>query len=104
MSVPVTALHPRVTMDHIGMIPAWLSENNPAKAAQQLHAAYGHGGGWQPFNGFTLTANNSLTYPGDPALKPIAEMRLRDELILMYEHAWVAIIQPDRSFEVCRMD
>jgi hypothetical protein len=31
-------------------------------------------------------------------------MELRDELILIYEHSWVAIIQPDRTFETCRMD
>lgn len=102
--VQVKALHPGVTPDHLGAIPYWLSEDDPEPAAKQLHAAYGHGGGWDPFKGFRLDDNNSLIYPGDPALKPIAEMHLRDETILMYEHSWVAIIQPDRSFEVCRMD
>lgn len=104
MSVEVKYLHRMVTPDHIGMIPLWLSEHNLRPAKEQLGAAYGHGGGWDPFQGFRLADNNSLTYPGDPALKPIAEMHLRDETILMYEHSWVAIIQPDRSFEVCRMD
>lgn len=102
--VQVKFLHPRATWDHIGMIPEWLNENNPAKARDQLNAAYSHGGGWQPFKGFTLQPDNSLTYPGDPPQRPIAEMHLREELIVQYEHAWVAIIQPDRSFEVCRMD
>lgn len=97
-------LHPRVTRDFAGYIPMWLDEANPAPAKEQLDANYGHGGGWQPFKGFTLSADNSLTYPGDPPMPPRVEMHLRDELILMYDHAWVAIIQPDRSFEVCRMD
>lgn len=104
MTVAVRALHPFVTMDHIGAIPYWLDEHDLRPASEQLHSAYGHGGGWSPFNGFRLADDNSLTYPGDPALRPIAEMHLRDELVLMYEHSWVAIIQPDRSFEVCRMD
>lgn len=104
MTVTFKALHPMVTADHVGLIPMWLYEDNPEPASVQLHNAYGHGGGWNPFNGFTLSSTNNLMYPGDPALKPIAEMHLRDELILMYEHSWVAIIQPDRSFEVCRMD
>lgn len=104
MTVAVKALHPRVTADHVGMIPNWLFENNPQSASVQLHNAYGHGGGWRPFIGFQLEDDNSLTFPGDPALKPIAEMHLRDELIFIYEYAWVAIIQPDRSYEVCRMD
>lgn len=104
MTIAVQPLHKSVTWDHIGMIPEWLSESDPRPAKEQLHSAYGHGGGWQPFNGFRLEADNSLTYPGDPAQYPIAEMHLRDELVLMYNHAWVAIIQPDRSFEVCRMD
>lgn len=104
MTINVTFLHPRATWDHVGLIPDMLSEHNPKPAVQQLHDGYSHGGGWDPFNGFKLAADNSLTYPGDPALKPIAEMKLRDELILVYEHSWVAVIQPDRSFEVCRMD
>ena len=103
MTVNVKFLHPRASWDHVGEIPNWLSEANPKTATQQLHEGYYYGG-WQPFNGFKLNSDNSLSYPGDPPQKPIAEMRLRDELILVYEHAWVAVIQPDRSFEVCRMD
>ena len=102
--IEVKFLHPRATWDHIGSLPHWLNPANPASASEQLHAAYGHGGGWQPFPGFTLEANDSITYPGDPAHRPIAEMHLRDERVLVYEYSWVAIIQPDRSFEICRMD
>lgn len=100
----VRFLHPRASWDHVGGIPEMINESNPKSAKEQLHKGYLHGGGWQPFTGFDLLTDNSLAYPGDPSLKPIAEMILRDELILVYEHAWVAVIQPDRSFEVCRMD
>lgn len=98
------ALHPRMTPEHLGYLPLMLDENDPQPAAKQFHKHYRHGGGWDPFKGHTLGADNSLHYPGDPPLHPIASCQLRDELILLYEFSWVCIVQPDRSFEVCRMD
>lgn len=56
------------------------------------------------FKGFTLADDNSLVYPGDPPVQPLAQAKLRHELVVFYPHSWVAVIQPDRSFEVCRMD
>ena len=100
----VRFLHPRATWDHVGSIPDMLSEHNPKSAKEQLHNGYPQGGGWIPFEGFELRADNSIKYPGDPPHKPIAELHLRNELILVYEHSWVAVIQPNRSFEICRMD
>lgn len=96
--------HPRMTYDHLGLLPAMLSTHDPRPAREQLHSGYAHGGGWSPFHGSTLTEDNSLAYPGDPALPARASAKLRDETIVFYDHAWVAVIQPDRSFEVCRMD
>jgi hypothetical protein len=43
-------------------------------------------------------------YPGDPPLKPIAAMMLRDEMIMIYDAGYVAIWQKDGTFEACRMD
>jgi hypothetical protein len=88
----------------LGFLPDMLSERNPARAREQLHHGYAHGGGWDPFKGHELLADNSLKYPGDPSLPPLAQTKLRDELIILYQHSWVAIIQPDRSYEICRMD
>lgn len=102
--VEVRFLHPRCTLDHVGEIPNWLNERNPRPAKEQLDMSYRHGGGWNHFDGFRLQDNNGIKYPGDPALMPIAKMHLRDELILIYEHAWVCIVQKDRSYEICRMD
>lgn len=104
-----TLLHPAMTPDALGFIPGWLSEADPRPAAAQLNDYYRHGGGWNPFHGFELRANNSLKYPGDPALRPLAQAHLREELILFYSHSWVAIVQPPdasghRAFEVSRMD
>ena len=99
----VMLLHPDATPEHLGILPHMLSEDDPNPAKQQFHAAYPHGGGWQPISGFKLKGR-TLHYPGDPAFEPIAMMTLRDETILFYQHAIVAIIQQDGSFEAARMD
>lgn len=41
-----------------------------------------------------------IKYPGDPPFPPVARMRLRDEVILVYPCAWVTIIQKDGSYEI----
>lgn len=97
-------LHPRATMAHLGALPNFLHQEDPAPAAEQLDKGYAFAGGWSPQKGFKLTGGNSLLYPGDPPMRPIAEAKLRDETICVYDSSYVAVIQPDRSFEVCRMD
>ena len=99
------AHHPKADPSIMGFIPAWLNDDSPLPAKEQLHIGYRHGGGWQPFKGFTLADDDSLTYPGDPPQHPICEILLdNNERVVMYPSSWVAIIQPDRSYEVCRMD
>lgn len=102
----VKFLHPQATVDHVGMIPYWLSSDDPRPAKDQLNTAYVHGGGWHSFGQgqWRITRSNFLHYPGDPPLIPLAEINMRDELIVIYDCSIVAIIQPDRSFEVARMD
>jgi hypothetical protein len=92
------------TLDAVGILPLWLDPDDPRPAKEQFGANYGHGGGWQPFEGFRLLKGGHIKYPGDPAHKPLAMMKLRDEVILIYPHAWVLILQKDGSFEICRMD
>src|SRR5678815_3186018 len=89
---------------HAIFIPCWLSPDDPRPAAEQLDEYYRHGG-WRPFEGFKFDkAKGTIKYPGDPAHEPLAGMWLRDEMVLIYEHGWVAIVQKDGSFAVCRMD
>jgi hypothetical protein len=92
------------TLDHVGILPLWLDPEDPRSAKEQLDEHYRHGGGWQPFEGFKLMKDSSIKYPGDPAHKPLAMMKLRDEVILVYPHSWVLILQKGGSFEICRMD
>ena len=92
------------TPDHVGLIPHWLDESDKRPARDQLDEHYQHGGGWRPFEGFKLTPNRSLEYDGDEPLRPLALMKFRDEFVAVYNYGWVMILQPDGSFEVCRMD
>jgi hypothetical protein len=91
-------------LGYLGFIPDFLSEDDPAPAKKQLHDNYPHGGGWRPMDGFKMSAGDVLHYPGDPPFKPKAMTMLRDEKILVYQYAFVAIVQTDGSFEVARMD
>jgi hypothetical protein len=91
---------------HAGFIPTFLDEADPRKAAEQFNERYVYGG-WHPQSGFTVTKSPIgpvLHYPGDPPMAPLALIALRDERIFIYRHAYVAIFQPDGSFEACRMD
>lgn len=98
-------LVPGMTEDHLGLLPFMLDENDPASAREQFDRNYQHGGGWRSSSlRFQLTEDDWLLYSPDPPLPPVARTRLRQESIVLYPHAWVAIIQPDRSFEACRMD
>ena len=104
---PVWALlHPQYTADMLGpFLPFFLRKDDPRKAAEQFNERYHHGG-WRSFGKgqFKLSAANHLKYPGDPPLAPLAMCKLRDELVVLYPAEFVAIIQPDRSFDVARLD
>lgn len=90
--------------NYVGFIPTFLDTDDPRPAAEQFAERYIYGG-WRPQSGF-INSNGTpvLQYPGDPPLKPIAVMRLREETIFVYLHGYVAIFQKDGSFEACRMD
>jgi hypothetical protein len=96
--------HPGMTLDHLGYIPDFLREDDPRSAREQFNERYMSG--WHPFNGFRKMLDNGtlVSDSGDPSLKPLASTVLRDEQILFYRHDWVAIVQLDGNFEVCRMD
>jgi hypothetical protein len=102
MTIQINIIHPRAHLSDLGLLPSFLNENDPRPAAEQFNDRYMFGG-WHPMAGFKMNGRR-LKYPGDPALLPWAEIHFRDELILVYPGDWVAIVQPDKSFEVCRMD
>lgn len=101
-------LRPDMKREALGHLPEFLHNDNPHNAVTQFHNAYGHGGGWNKFEGFSFDPNHengpTLTYQGDPPYHAVAAAKLRDEIIHVYPHAWVQVIQPDGTWEVARMD
>ena len=86
-----------------GFIPIWLFDEVGTSAVEQIDANYKHGGGWRDCAGFSLV-DDRLVYPGDPDMEPKAQGKLRDERILIYDYGWVAVVQPDNTFKVARID
>ena len=90
--------------NYIGFIPEFLDLDDPRPAKEQFADRY-HYGGWRNQEGFVAVKGTPvLKYPGDPPMKPIATMALRDEAIFIYLHGYVSIFQEDGTFEACRMD
>lgn len=103
-----------------GFIPGWLkyeAEGGSAKSAIEVfNRHYAHGGGWHPFKGFKLRSSDfALVYPGDPPEPFRCAMAFGEEMVYMYDHAWVVIIKsrledsppefvPEDLWEVARMD
>ena len=100
-----TLLHPSMTHSMLGIIPTFLSLDDPRPAKEQIHSNYSHGGGWHPMKDWILDPDDfSLQYPGDEKLLPLACAKLRNETLYFYRHAWFCIVQPDNSYEVARID
>lgn len=97
-------IHPKAHFDMLGFLPELISDYDSRPAKEQFNINYAHGGGWRNQPGFTMNKNGSLQYPGDPPSRVLFETKLRDEVIRLYEHEYVVILQPDGSFEACRMD
>ena len=96
------AAHP-MGLQMLGYIPTFLHDEDPRGAREQFNERYI--GRWDPMEGFSMNLQNGvLRYPQDPPLRPVAFAKFREEKIYVYPHAWVAVVQQDGSFEVCRMD
>jgi hypothetical protein len=98
-------LTPGHSVEDLGLIPMFLSAHDPRGAAAQINEAYAHGGGWRSFEGFRLERDPlALLYPDDPPMRLVASTTLRGETIAVFQYAWVAVIQPDGTFDVARLD
>jgi hypothetical protein len=96
---------PGITEEHLGFVPYFFSQHDGRPAKEQINEEYAHGGGWRPLEGWVFNEKDaSIKYPGDPKLKPIAWTTLRDERLFFYDMAWLAVVQPDGSYEVGRLD
>lgn len=105
--------HKDMTLDHLGLIPSFLSNADPDNAIDQIDKNYQHGGGWFDMTGFVLDADDDppwsyLSYPIEgeqPETYPcLAHCKIHDEIVAFYRSAWVAVIKSDLSFRVARID
>lgn len=88
----------------VGYLPGMLSHGLQLSVSEQFDATYPFGG-WVPFEGFNFNADKlTLTYAGDPDEVAIARVQIGKETVLVFRHAWVAIIQENGDFEVARLD
>lgn len=97
-----------------GFLPEFFDESDPRPAKEQLHENFQHGGGFSPLAGFSLVGDDVpgealLTYDKgsedeEPPLREIGRAKLRDETLIFFDCSWLAIVQPDGSFEVTRVD
>ena len=94
----------RYPPEQLSILDTMLSEMDMRTAKQQLDTGYAQYGGWRPMQGFKLSHNLSLLYPGDPPIQPWAITKLRNETICVYPGDWIMILQDNDSFEIARMD
>jgi hypothetical protein len=88
----------------LGYLPQLITDID-VTVAKQLAVTYAHGGGWRPQSGFTLDIESmTLTYPGDPPMRPLAMSVLRTEKLFFYPYSYLCVVQQDGSFEVSRVD
>lgn len=89
----------------VGYLPQIITSVDTRSAIEQIKANYV--GGWNPFEGFTLVKNKNgsyqLEYPGDPPMKELSRTQLRDEVIVLFQYDWVAIIH-GTDYRVARID
>lgn len=92
-----------------GFLPEIIQSGDDRPAAEQLDARYAHGGGFMPFEGFTLNRWETvgkafITYPEDPPLREVSRAVLRDETLILFECEWLAIVQKGGSYKITRVD
>jgi hypothetical protein len=102
----IWTLQDGVTPEALGFLVTFWNVHDQRSAQEQADANYGMGSfdvGKSTLHGSRETTYE-LHYPEDPPLLEMARTELRDELIVLFEAEFVAIIQPDDSFVRCHMD
>jgi hypothetical protein len=88
-----------------GLLLSFLDEENPASVAEQFAAGYGFGKLYEMSGKINLTSGqHESAYSEDPPLDPLSILFFRDEQVILYPYAIVAIIKPDTPTFITRMD
>jgi hypothetical protein len=101
-----TTFVPGFTVAHLGYLPDILLPDDPRPVQAQLEDRYAHGGGYRSsgFDKFRLDPGLVLQWPEDPPQHPLAATLIHDELVVLYPHALLLVMQPDGKWEVTRVD
>lgn len=87
----------------VGLIHGFLDINDERPMKEQINEHYI--GGWRPFDGFKIKQKSwTIQYPGDPDMQPVAGTALHGEVLAVYPHAWVMIVDANNNVEIARMD
>jgi hypothetical protein len=98
------------TNSHLaGLLPDIITASDPRPAAEQIAERYAHGGGYRPFGGGSWAlgvkgGKITLEYPGGPMFREVARIELAKQTVVLFDSAFVAIIELDLAFVVLRMD
>jgi hypothetical protein len=88
--------------DWLGYIPTFISIDDLRPLREQLNENYI--GGWHPQDKWVMLPDNTLHYPGEPPMRPVAVTKIRGEALWVYPHGYCAIVQNDGLFEVAHLD
>ena len=100
----------------IGVLPMILMSNDPRPVKDQLDDRYSHGGGYsvspgnwkyipaEGENEATLQYTSTSGEESDEALREMARTQIHDETCILFDYQFMAIVQPDASFVVVRVD
>jgi hypothetical protein len=98
-------VHPRATFDMLGYVPGFIDISSDAPLRDQINAGYVSG--WHRSASEWVRISNTLQgHPEDPPFPMIARYRHQPtgELLEFYTSCYTAIVQPDGTFEVARLD
>lgn len=86
----------------LGLIPGFVLADDPRPAHEQINERSARGWNPQLPGKWQMNQDDWLLFPGDPPLEPLAFAWLREEKIVVYPYAWVAIITGE-AFSVARL-
>lgn len=94
---------------HIGFLDRIFLKGDKRTAKEQMNDRYAHGGGFYTNDDwatkFRVLRSGAIKYPGDQALYPVATTKLDSgETVIVYDGAFVRIVQEDGSYVITRMD
>lgn len=105
MSVLVYYMRPGYRPEDIGFVPYFFEAGDERHPAEQIAERYAHGGGWTPQEGFTIE-EDGLRYKDGAKDRLLFSFMVHGhpQTLHLYECAWLAIVEPDGSFAVSRVD